>query len=359
MRVGLLVYGDLGSRSGGFIYDRRLVAHLRDRGNDVEVVSLPQRSYPARLARNVAPSIARRLRRASFDVLVQDELAHPSLAWRNRRLRRRVDYPLVALVHLLRSRVPAPFPKRRFHRAIERRYLASVDGYVLNSEATREGVAALVGSDPSPRVLAYPAGDRFDRERLPERRDVERRAREGPLRVLFVGNVVPRKGLHALVEGLARLDGGWRLTAVGDLESDPAYTDRVRERIAALDVGDRVDLVGALPDDDLARTLTDHHLLAVPSTYEAFGIVYVEAMGFGLPALASTAGAGPELLDGAHGLLVPPGDPGAIADAIGPLRSDRDRLARMGIAARERFEAHPTWEETCATVRSFLRRVAG
>lgn len=358
MRVGLLVYGDLGARSGGFLYDRRLVAHLRDRGDDVEVVSLPRRSYPARLARNASPSIARRLRRSSFDVLVQDELAHPSLAWRNRRLRRRVDYPIVTLVHLLRSRVPGSRARRRFHRAIERRYLGSVDGYVLNSEATRDGVAALVGADPSPSVLAYPAGDRFDRERLPGRSDVRRRTRGGPLRVVFVGNVVPRKGLHTLVEGLARLDGGWQLTAVGDLDADPSYADRVRERVAGLGLRERVDLAGALPDDELARTLANHHVLAVPSTYEAFGIVYVEAMGFGLPALGTTAGAGPELLDGAHGLLVPPESPKAIADAIGPLRSDRDRLARMGLAARERFEAHPTWEETCATVRSFLRRVA-
>ncbi|HKL27942.1 MAG TPA: glycosyltransferase family 1 protein, partial [Natrialbaceae archaeon] len=98
MNVGLTLYGRLDERSGGFRYDRRLVEGLRAAGDDVEVIELPWRAYPRGLLDNASRRWRSRLE-ADVDVMLQDELAHPSLVRTNRRL----DYPIVSVVHHLRS----------------------------------------------------------------------------------------------------------------------------------------------------------------------------------------------------------------------------------------------------------------
>lgn len=349
MRVGLVVYGDVGTTTGGFLYDRKLVAHLRRAGERVSVVSLPRRSYPRALADNLDPRIARRLR--GFDLLLQDELCHPSLVAHNAAL----DAPVVAIVHHLRASERWPAWQKPVYRAVERRYLRSADAAVYVSETTERDAERLAG--PRPSVVARPAGDRFDPELADEA--IRARAERDPFRVLFVANLVPRKGLHDLLDGLARVPGDWRLSVVGEA-SDEEYARNARLRARRLGIDDRVAFEGRLPDDALADRFAGSHLLAVPSTYEGYGIVYLEGMGFGLPALATTAGGATELVaHGENGLLVPPGDPRAIADAVQSAMDDRERLAEMSSAARAHYERHPGWDESMAKVRRFLREVAG
>lgn len=355
MRVGLALYGSLDERSGGFRYDRQLVEGLRRAGDAVEVVELPWRSYPRGLLDNASPALRDRLR-VDVDVMLQDELAHPSLVLANRDL----PYPIVSVVHHLRASEPRRLSP--LYRAVERRYLATVDGVVCNSAATRDAVAAL-GVDPEATVVAPPAGDRFD----PAVDDAAIAVRAaalgdpdpGPLRVAFVGNLEPRKGLDTLVEGVALADAAVDLTAVGRAvdESHVADVERlVRER----GLGDRVRFAGRLSDAALADVLRESHVLAVPSRYEGFGIVYLEGMSFGLPAIASRAGGAAETVtDGETGALVDPDDPAAVARALDGFAADPDRLAEMGRAARRRYERHPDWAESTARVRRLLAAVAG
>ena len=349
MRVGLTVYGSLGERSGGFRYDRKLVEGLRAGGDTVEVVELPWRSYGRGLLDNVSGDLRDRLR-VDVDVMVQDELAHPSLLRANRRL----PYPIVSVVHHLRAsegRRLSPL-----YHAVERRYLGTIDGAVCNSEVTRDVVTGL-GVDPDATVVAPPAGDRFDPDIGDD--EIGARARERPLRLVFVGNVAPRKGLDTLVEGLAAADGEAELTVVGRTV-DEGHAEDVRRLIRRRGLTDRVRIAGELSDDRLAATLRSSHVLAVPSRYEGFGIVYLEGMGFGLPAIASRAGGATETVtDGENGVLVDPDDPAAVARAITRFGADRGRLASMGIAARRRYERQPGWPAVTARVRSFLAEVAG
>lgn len=354
MRIGFVVYGPLDRRSGGYRYDRELADRFAAAGDSVEVVSLPERSYPGAVAAGVATPwrTRRRLEALDVDVLIQDELCHPSLAVPNRGLD--VDYPLVALVHHLTSEEPMPGWRGRVVSTLERRFLSSTDAYVATSETTRQAAVDLAGESPS--VVARPAGDRFGPPVT--ERHVRERAREDPFRVLFVGSVTPRKRLDALVEGLARVRGDWRLTVVGDTEVDPGYVSRVRDRVSALGVASRVDLAGRVDDESLASAYRRSHLLAVPSEYEGFGTVYVEAMGFGVPPVASTAGGASEVVrDRENGRLVDPGDASAVTDIVAPLVRDRNRLVRLSLAARETYRQHPTWTETAGRVRAFLDEV--
>ena len=87
MRVGLIIYGHLDIRSGGYLYDRKLVAALRARGDEVAVLSLPWRNYGRHLLDNWDRRLLANARASQLDVLLQDELNHPSLVWQNARLR--------------------------------------------------------------------------------------------------------------------------------------------------------------------------------------------------------------------------------------------------------------------------------
>lgn len=358
MRVGLIIYGSLETVSGGYIYDRILVEHLRRQGDQVDVISLPWHSYTRHLAHNLSSTLVRRLRRASLDVLLQDELNHPSLFWLNRRLRPRVRYPILSIVHHMRCSEARPAWQNSLYRYVERRYLASVDGFIFNSQTTRAAVEGVLGT-PKPATVAYPGGDRLGLDVTPAH--ITRRAREsGPLRILFFANLIPRKGLHTLLDALSRLPGdSWRLEVLGDLDVDPAYVHAirrtVRRQITATGVAEQVTLSGSLPDPQLPARLLGSHVLCVPSSYEGFGIVYLEGMAAGLPAIASDAGAAREIIThGRDGFLVPTSDAASLARHIRCLIDDRQRLARMSLAARQHYLDHPTWAQSAHRIRHFL-----
>lgn len=359
MHVGLVIYGDLETVSGGYIYDRKLVEYLRSQGDQVEIISLPWRNYGLHLTDNLSLALYQRLRRISLDVLLQDELNHPSLFWLNGWLRSRVPYPVITIVHHLRCSEARPAWQNRLYRWVEQRYLLRLDGFIFNSQTTRRSVERLAGA-ARPSIVAYPAGDRLNPGVPPDQ--IAGRARQpGPLRILFIGNLIPRKGLHTLLAGLSRLPPAtWHLDVVGRLDLDPAYTRSIRRQISQPGLRGQVSLSGPLPDAQLARRLAQSHLLCVPSSYEGYGIVYVEGMGFGLPAIASTAGAASEIIThGQDGFLVAPGDGVALASHVESLIRDRERLVRMGLAAYQRYRHHPTWAETAGQIRQFLKTWIG
>lgn len=358
MRLGLVIHGDLQTQTGGYLYDRQLVEHLGRAGDQVEIVSLPWRSYPAHLRDYLSPALTRQLLNLRVDTLLQDELSHPSLLAANRRLARLRGIPIVAIVHHLRSSEPWTPAARLLYRAVERAYLRGVDGFVFNSQATRAAVDALVGSG-KPFVVAPPGGDRLGL--VPVSGDVRARAGQpGPLRVLFVGSLIARKGLHVLLEALVALPAGsWSLEVIGEAARDAPYAARVRRQIARLGLDESVSLRGATDDRTLVETLRRSHVLAGPSAYEGFGIAYLEAMAFGLPVLACAAGGAPEVVvEGETGYLIPPGSPALLAERLRSLGLDRDLLARLGVAARARALAQPQWADSMGSIRQFLARLA-
>lgn len=354
MRIGLVIYGSLDIVSGGYLYDRRLVDVLRDHGDQVEIISLPWRSYPRHLTDNWSSALARRML-DGFDILLQDELNHPSLAWLNGRIGANRP-PIVSLVHHLRSSEVHPLWLMPLYRVVERRYLRSVDAFIYNSHTTRREVETLLGHS-RPHVVAYPAGDRLMMPGLVS--EPGRVTGNHPLRLIFTGNLIPRKGLHVLLAALARVRCEWRLDIIGDPAIASRYVHRVRRIAQRSNLDERIIWHGKVSDAQLATHLAAADVLAVPSQYEGFGIVYLEGMGYGLPVLATTAGAAPELIaDGINGFLVAPGDTNALAERIALLAGDPTVLARMSQAALARYAVHPTWAETMAAAREFLVKIA-
>lgn len=353
-RIGLLIYGSLITLSGGFLYDRMLVNYLRRQGNIVKVLSLPWRDYTRHLGDNLSQRLFHRLLDLNVDLLVQDELNHPSLAWTNRRVSDRVGYPIVAIVHHLRCKEPRTGLMNWFYRVVESRYLNSVDAFIFNSRTTQSTVQALLGS-AKPGVVAVPGGDRLSPV-INVHEIATRSHSPGPLRILFLGNVIPRKGLSVLLSALEYLPSyAYQLTVVGDLKVDRSYSRAICRQVTQAGMSDRVTFSGSLQAEELVKCLRNQHMLALPSFLEGYGIAYIEAMGFALPAIATTEGAAHEIIThGKDGYLIPPGDHRSLAEVIRKLHDDRDQLLAMSQSAISRYNKHPTWEQSMSRIDVFL-----
>jgi glycosyltransferase involved in cell wall biosynthesis len=354
MRIGLIIYGDLETLSGGYLYDRKLFQYLQCNGDTVEIFSLPHRRYAENLLDNFSRALLERLQRSRLDLLLQDELNHPSLFYLNRRLRARWPSPVVAIVHHLRASEQHPRFLLPLYRWVEKRYLQTLDGIIYNSQTTRKVVASL-GLAHLPNVVAQPAGDRLAWD-IDEAHIQQRAEESGPLRLVFLGNVIPRKGLHFLLSALEKLPpDSWRLAVVGDLHVAGRYGQAMVERVARLGWQDQVEFTGPIRDAALMDILADGQVLALPSSYEGYGIAYLEGMAMGLPAIATTSGAAGEIITHAvDGFLVDSGDVSRLAETVRRLHLHRPLLAQLGLNARKRYLRHPTWADSMAKCRAFI-----
>jgi glycosyltransferase involved in cell wall biosynthesis len=357
VKIGLLIYGTLDTLSGGYLYDRQLVGYLRSVGCSVEIVSLPWRTYTSHLTDNLHIQWAMKIAQASYDVLIQDELNHPSLFLLNRLIKQFCSSPIISIVHHLRSSEVHALQLMPFYRLVERLYLQSVDGFIYNSQTTRRSVESLLGYC-TPGVVAYPAAD----HRQPPSHEIivgsiqQRLTADGPLQLLVIGNIAQRKGLHTVLNALGRLpEHNWHLHIAGSLDVDPAYSTAQHQRAAALSIAQRLTWHGRISDEQIKHLLSTCDLLVMPS-YEGFGIVYLEAMAFGLPAIAATAGAAAEIVTpGIDGYLVALDDDVGLAAHLRLLMHNRVHLATLAYFARNRYEGHPSWRESMQKVYQWLR----
>ena len=360
MNIGLVIYGSLDTVSGGYLYDRKLVEYLRAQGDTVEIISLPWRNYAAHLMDNfsfrlpcVIASGAKQSRHdQSFDILIQDELNHPSLIEANRG---RHPYPVVSLVHHLRCSELRPRWQNDLYRIVEKKYLQSVDGFIFNSKTTERAVNGVV-ENSKPSVIAYPPTDRFG-EAISEGK-IRERAKSRELRILFVGNVIYRKGLHTLFGAVNRQTSKVRVDVVGGLTAEPGYAKQIQKYVAANRLSSFVFLHGSLDQQPLIDLYKQAHVMVVPSSYEGFGIVYLEGMAFGLPAVGTTAGAASEVIShGKDGYWIEPDDAETLASHIHTLASDRELLVKLSLNAVRRYQVQPKWNETAKGIREFLIRM--
>ena len=339
--------------SGGNLYDRMLVEYLRARGHQVAV-----RAFAGDREDEPDPP-------DPPEVVLQDELLHREFLARNLALKRPRPR-IIAIVHHLMCDEPERNAEERGRlRREERAYLRTVEAVVAPSRASAESALRLAGTSLSVTV-APPGRDRLAGEALPvpPPSPGEIRARAGgPLRAAFVGSLIPRKRLLELLQALAAVPG-WTLSIAGREDLDPGYADRARERAASPDLAGRVRLCGPLGPDGLAALLRESCLLAVPSTLEGFGIVYLEGFAFGLPALAAASGGAPEIVsEGETGWLIPPGPSETtallLAEHLESLSANRARLAAMGVRAAAVHRAHPTWAESFNAVEGLLTGAGG
>jgi len=320
-------------------------------------MSLPWRNYICHLNDNLSSNLCHHLASLQADVLLQDELNHPSFFILNRRVRKQIDYPIISIVHLLRSKEGYPAWQNYFYRRVERLYLSGVDGFIYNSLTTRQAVEQLLMDakvQMRPNLVAYPGGNRFHPEISVE--EIKRRAQRDILQLLFLGNVIRRKGLHIVLKALKQLPSDqWKLTVIGNTHVEPSYARAINRQITQAGLAKNVSFAGIIPDDEIVNYMKVSHLLVLPSSYEGYGIVYPESMGFGLPVIGTTEGAAWETIShNCEGFLISPGNVIALTSYLTELAQNRRHLLEMSLAAYDRYQSLPTWEECTKNIRTFL-----
>jgi glycosyltransferase involved in cell wall biosynthesis len=332
-----LMPGDLGARTGGYRYDRRVIAGLRERDWAVEVVGLDASfPHPTTLARTEAAA-----RLAELDAgttVVMDGLALgaiPELVEAHRgRLR------IIALVHhpLADESGLSPPQIAALHQS-EQAALAAAKQVVVTSAATARRLREM-GVDPSKVSVIEPGTDPAP---LAPRRGGP------PLRLLCVGAVIPRKGHRVLVDALARLpERDWHLTVVGSLERAPKTAARLRAQIAGHGLDTRVMLMGELDEAALEQAYQEADLFVLPSLLEGYGMAFAEALARGLPIVGSGAGAVRETVPADAGVLIEPGSSAALADALAEVIRNRAYRRQLAAGAERARASLPDWPSRIA-----------
>jgi glycosyltransferase involved in cell wall biosynthesis len=338
-------FDDPGQPTGGNIYDRRVCAGLAEAGWDVLVTAVagtwpvPGPGARAGLARIVSaiPDGA--------TVLIDGLIASPAAA---QLLPHTGRIRMTVLLHMPLATALGTHGDASAQRS-EQAVLRAATGVIVTSEWTRQQVLTRYAI-PVHRVHVARPG--VDRAAGPAR----------PVRgfLICVGVLGHHKGQDVLVEALAGLaERDWHCVLAGPLDRDPDYVEQLRTRITRLGYGHRVRLTGVVTPAALSHAYTTADLLVAPSRSETYGMAVTEALAHGLPVIAAAVGGLPEALgstaDGTRpGQLVPPGDPAALAAALGDWLGDERHRHRLRAAARQRRSTLPGWDQTTQEIATAL-----
>ena len=337
--------GDITTLTGGYIYERRLLEGLRALGRDVDHIPLGA-SFPDPTAADMTDATARLLAIEADRPLILDGLVFGSI---DTAVLARMRAPVVAMVHHPLAHESGLDPAMRDHLfRTERDNLTHVAHVLVPSPHTAALLASDYGVDPARITICRPGTDR----------PLGKLAPADPPLILSVGILHPRKGHDILLKALAQLHSrDWQAMIVG-ARYDAAHAAELDRMHAALGLDDRVRMAGRLPGEALARAYGEASVFALATRYEGYGIVFDEAMAHGLPIVTCATGAVPDTVAEGAGLLVPPDDPAAFADALDRLLSDATLRAQMAAVSATAGAALPGWKDTARRAGSVLDRVA-
>jgi glycosyltransferase involved in cell wall biosynthesis len=334
--LAFAVPGDLDTPTGGYVYDKRMIAELRRLGWDVEVIDLgdefPRPSDPAR------KHAQQKLATVPSEVpVVIDGLAlgvlpdAAAVLSRTHRLIALVHHPLALESGLTSAEASAL-------RASERAALAQAHHVVTTTRTVVHTLAADYDVPLAKLSTAPPGSDKVAQARG---------SGSDTLALLAVGALVPRKGYDVLIGALATLTGlPWRLTIAGDRTRDPATAQQLAADIARHDLTGRIELAGAVSDECLDALYDGADLFVLPSRYEGYGMAFAAAVARGLPVIGTEAGAIPEAVPAGAGILVQPDNMPALAAALRRLITDARERGRIAAAARIAAAQLPTWADS-------------
>lgn len=346
MRAAFITVGDTSRLTGGYLYHARVFDGLEDFGVGIEEIVASGASVEEQ--RYGVSGFASSFDPRGFDVVVVDALARVVCApliegWRRHR-------PVVAMVHELPS-FASPAEDSEKERGFEEALLRGSDLFLAVS-GHGKSVLEDRGVPPGMIRIVSPGSDGLASKTVTG----GARRRQGS-QAICVAQWIPRKGILELVEAWRGLDfPDASLQLVGDTDADRDYTLEIKS--AAF--GDSsIQVSGVLDAHSLASAYADSDFFVLPSSYEGYGVVYAEALSFGLPIIACDVGPVPELVGEEAALLVPTGDPERLRRALRSLISDEDLRLRMSEAALRRAENLPRWEDARRGFAEVLREAAG
>lgn len=347
-RLAFAVPGDLATPTGGYAYDRRMIAELERLGWQIDVVDLGE-GFPWPSDETRAKAWLRLSDVPPGRTIVIDGLAFGVLP--EAVLQLRVENPLIALVHHpLALEAGLSIQQANILRTCERAAFIAARLVVANSAETARHLTSDYGVTADRIVIACPGTDPAP---------MAHGSDDGIVRLLSVGAVVPRKGFDVLIAALATLaDLPWRLTIAGDRSRDPKAAAQLDADIARFSMNGRVAVLGAVSPERLAELYASADLFALASRFEGYGMAYAEAIAHGLPVIGTTAGAIPDTVLAGAGVLVAPDDAAALALALRRVIQDPDERRRLATSARAAARQLPAWQDSAKIFSHALEALA-
>ena len=355
--------------TGGEIYNYRLDQYLKERFERVDNISWPNRPHRnalefilKSLKQNVSnTSLLKRIRDMDGDVVILEDGSQSAdlflfnLLIRVLRVGMGKKVRIVSLIHHTYAPLMQNKLKGTLMFVVESIFANSLDGIITPSEFTQSLVDRVLRRHVD-MLIAYPG---LNVSGLGGRR---MRTDDGSVNLLFVGYLIPRKGVDTLVKSiniLVKNRGLERLTlhVVGDAERDETYAQGIREYCRTEGIEDHVIFHGRVNDSDLQNLYETSDIFVFPSLWEGFGMALAEAMSYGLPIVTTNAGAIPYLVkDGLNGFLVPPKDPEKLAQSIEKLVASPELRVQFGEVNRK-VAAEFSWDRSFAQIENFFNRL--
>jgi glycosyltransferase involved in cell wall biosynthesis len=343
--LGFCIPGDITLPTGGYKYDREVLAQLVSHGVQAQHVALPV-GYPAPSEADLAATVALFSSVPSTTPLLIDGLALGAMP---PALVAALPHPLIALVHHPLGLESGLAPERAyFLLANEKAVLAHARAVIVPSPAMAAWLTAHFDIPAARIMVAEPGVDRA----------VRAPCAGNPPCLLAVGAVSQRKAYDLLVEALAPLTGlAWQLTIVGALDRAPDAVAHLKAVIAQHGLDARVHLAGACSDAELAGFYVKADIFVASSLLEGYGMALTEALSRGLPIVTSTGGAAADTVPDSAALKVPPGDGTALRVALDRMLKDPALRRSMSDAAWTVASQLPTWDSTAQSVADAVCRV--
>jgi len=218
----------------------------------------------------------------------------------------------------------------------------AADVCIAASQFTVQSLEA-VGVPPE-KIRILPLGADLDQFSFVQRKT------NGSFRILFVGGVSQRKGIKYLLQAFDQIRGpGVELIVAGPLPADIRPLKRYAGQIR---------LTGRLDQSEIVHEMHQAHVLVLPSVFEGFGLVIAEAMATGMPVIASTHSAGPDIIrEGIDGFVIEPDDVAGLVDRLEQLRLNRELVIEMGAMASERARMY-SWTEHTQRVSAIMQDIS-
>lgn len=332
-----LIPGDPDARTGGYLYDRRIMDGLGDLGWRVALrrlsATFPQPDAAALQAADAALAGLPDQALVIIDGLALGAMPDVVAAHRERlRLVGLVHHPLALETGLDESRQQQLY-------ASEREALRQVRQIIVTSPSTARALAdyavipercavVLPGTDPAPLAVGSSGGE---------------------VALLCAASLTLRKGHAVLFRALAGLkQHQWRLRCAGSPTLDPVTAAGLQALIYELELTERIALLGELDTAALAMSYHQADVFVLPSFHEGYGMVLAEALARGLPIISTTAGAIPDTVPADAGLLVPPGDVAALTEVLRRMLEKPELRRELAAGARVARRTLPDWPQICA-----------
>ncbi|WP_298964997.1 glycosyltransferase family 4 protein [uncultured Roseibium sp.] len=340
--------GDLETPTGGYGYDRQIIAGLKRDGWDVDLVPLGD-GFPFPDNQTLATAKKRLNTLPDGCLVVVDGLAFGAMPNAAKELKNHLE--LVALVHhpLCRENGLSNSEAQALESS-EREALSNAHHVIVTSPATGDQVSDLFDIEKKNISIVLPGTE------LPELRQ---KNAQTPVRLLAVGTLVYRKGYDLLLKALSDLKQfDWQLDIVGGLTADPACVDDIQRLARDLDLDERLVFHGALPSERLKEFYQSAEVFVLASRYEGYGMAYTEAMAHGLAVIGSGGGAVRDTLPQGAALYCPPEDVASLQSALESLITDRDLRQALSIGARQAAEKLPSWRDASERFSQILQRIS-